>query len=179
MFQRFIRYFTHIYRYFYSYNKLSFYPESSTHSKQEELFNQLQNETEILRKQYSCFMKNTFTHYDIVRFVSLDLIYHVFKDIRNTLSSNEFDTVILMGLQSFLSKQTLGSSFLYQDETYITELQKVLYECNHLWENEKQALNTMDFDSQFPWENTFQRNNNKKILNDYLEDNNTAIVELA
>ena len=39
----------------------------------------LEQETKELYNQYQNFMKNTFCYYDTVRFITLDMIYNVFK----------------------------------------------------------------------------------------------------
>lgn len=126
--------------------------------------NILKSEIDKLCSQYDKYMKTTFEYYDTVRFISIDLIYSVFKDIKRSVNTNEFDYIILMGLQSYVSEQTLGSSFIYRDDSFGKELELILSECSHLWDNEKGELMGMDFDSYQPWKSIFKRNEYNKAI---------------
>lgn len=125
---------------------------------------QLQHSIDKLHKQYNTYMKNTFQYYDTVRFVTFDMIYSVYKDIKKTLPSREFDYIILMGIQAYVSEKTLGSTFIYRDDTFQNELNMLLLNFLDLWENEKQELVSMDFDTPRPWESTFKKAKYNKAI---------------
>ena len=122
------------------------------------------DETQGLRAYYRTFMKHTFHYYDTIRFTTLDMIYNVFQNMKKSLASSQFDYVILMALQASVSEYTLGSSFIYKDDSFQHELRSVIHNCSELYENEKQGLTVMDFDLQNPWESSLKSENHKKVI---------------
>ena len=109
-------------------------------------------------------MKNIFIYYDDVRFLTLDMIFDVFCKLKRVVKHKHFDYIILMGLQSYISKMTLSNSFIYRDDTSIKDLSLLLNNCSELWNNEKQELTLLDFDSDIPFESSFNNIQYKNII---------------
>ena len=102
---------------------------------------------EKMKNNYIKYIQKSFDYYDKLRFITLYVIYDVFKSLKKTIKSNEFNTVLLLGLSSYIADQTFQSSFIYNDCNFQNELQELLTKCNELWDNEKQNLLELDFDS--------------------------------
>lgn len=128
------------------------------------IFMNFQNSIKCLHERYIKYMKNVFSYYDTVRFITLDMIYDVFCKLKRVFGYKHFDYIILMGLQSYVSKITLSSSFIYRDDTAIKDLSLLVNNCSELWDNEKQELTLLDFDSYNPFETAFYKDEYKKII---------------
>ena len=130
----------------------------------DDIFINFQNSINSLHEKYVKFMKNIFSYYDSVRFLTLDMIFDVFCKLKRVIRHKHFDYVILMGLQSYISKITLSNSFIYRDDTAIKDLSLLLNNCSELWDNEKQELTLLDFDSDTPFELSFHKVQYKSII---------------
>lgn len=148
----------------YSHNGYKLLTNPMHHTFHDFTYFSLLYEIDNLHAQYQQFMKNTFQYYDTVRFVTLDMIYNVFKDIKKVLSSREFDNIILMGLQAYVSEQTLGTSFIYRDDSFSKELSALLHGCMDLWNNEKCGLMDVDFQCKNPYESSFKKEKHNKAI---------------
>jgi len=112
---------------------------------------------EQLKEKYIKYIQKSFDYYDKIRFITLYVIYDVFKSLKKTIKSKKFDTILLLGLSSYIAEQTFQSSFIYNDCNFQKELQELLIKCNELWDNEKQNLLELDFDSAYSYENAFSK----------------------
>ena len=130
----------------------------------------LKKQTDILIKDYDEFIKSTLHYYDTVRFANIDMIYHVYKDIKkifpsNTRNKKYHNYVILMAMQAYISENTLGTTFIFRDDTYQRELHDLISQFNLMDDEETRSLTkSLDLDSQKPWETLFKREKYNKTI---------------